>query len=488
MFFVMGVSIYTSRVVLDVLGVDDYGLYSVIAGIVILLSILNNSMISATQRFLTFELGKSDYAQVSRTFSMSMTAHIGIALLLLVIGETLGVWYLHNFLSIPAGREGAANWIYHLSMAILFVTIIRSPYNASIISYERMSFFAIASILETSLKLGIVYLLAVSQYDKLISYVALLFVVEILMTVMYWRYCKIKFNTCNYTFFIDRPYFRKLLGFLGWNLLGGVATLGTQQAGNLILNAFYGVAVNAAFGLSYQVSNALNQFVTNFQTAFRPQIIKLYSCQKMDEFYSLINRSALMSYYLLFIVSFPLFIYIHQVLGFWLKEVPDYSAGLCQILILTGLMDSLQAPLWIGISATGNIKNYQLVTSFLFIMNIPLSYVLMKYGYSPYWVLIIRLIIGIVMSVYRMFLCKRLFGFSISRYTKEVLFRISASTISIYLLWILLREWIRFSDLWGFIPLYFCIAIVSSFIIFFWGINRNDRLFLLSIAKSKLHI
>ena len=484
MFFVMAVSLYTSRVVLDVLGIEDYGLYNVIAGFVVLFSILNNSMEVATQRFLTFEIGKGNPKKVDDTFCMSLTAHFGIAIVLLILCETVGLWYIHNHLVIPEGREHAAYVVYQISLLILMITIIRTPYNSLIIAHERMSFFAIVSILGTVLKLLIVYALCVFAVDKLILYASLLCAVEFLMLVFYWRYCKKNYQT-SYRFFIDPPYFKKLLSFLGWNVMGGFATLGTQQAGNLIVNSFFGVAVNAAFGVAYQVNGALNQFVNNFQTAFRPQIVKLFSQEKYEDLYLLINRAALLSYYLIFIVSFPIFVNMDQVLGFWLKEVPEYSAGLCQLLILNGYIDALQAPLWMGITATGNIRAYQIWTSVLFILNIPLSILFISWGFSPYWILIIRLMLVVVMAIYRTIHAKRLYALPLSRYF-TVIGRVVLSTSCVCLIWYMFKPFFTTDSLLGFIYIYALLVVISTIIAFTLGISKQDRGVVVNLVKSKL--
>ncbi len=487
MFFVMAVSLYTSRIVLDVLGIDDYGLYNVIAGIVVMLSILNNCMITATQRFLTFEIGAGNEERVLNTFCMSMTAHIGISFLLLLIGETVGLWYVINHLSFPEGRDFAAIVTYQCSLFILIASIIRSPYNASIIAYERMSIFAVISILEIFLKLLIVFIIEIIDSDKLILYSLLLCLVELIIFVVNRSYCKTQFRTCLYRFYIDWPYFKKLISFLGWNFLGGISTLGTQQANNLIVNSFFGVTLNASFGVSYQISNAMNQFVTNFQTAFRPQIVKLYAQRRLDEMHLLLNRSALISFYLIFVISFPIYIYINKVLGFWLKVVPEYTPGLSRLLIISGCLDAIQAPLWIGISATGKIKQYQIWTSLLFFLTIPASILCMKLGMSPYWIIIVRLIIGVIMAIYRTIHSNFLFGFSVSVYIKSVIIRIFLSSATIYILWLYLKDFIIVDGLFSFTFVYIIILSLSLIVISLIGISTKDRIYVFNLIKDKFH-
>ena len=481
----MAISLYTSRVVLDKLGIENYGLYQVIAGFVVLFSILNNSMVLATQRFLTFEIGRGNSLQVMNTFNMSITAHIGIAVILLFLCETVGLWYVHNQLVIPEGRESAAYIVYQISLLGLVFSIVRSPYNSLIISYEKMSFFAVISILEAVLKLVIVFALTIFVVDKLILYAALLCGIEFLLFIIYWLYCKSNYKT-RYRFYIDRPYFKKLISFLGWTVMGGLATMGTQQAGNLIVNSFYGVVVNAAFGVAYQVNGALNQFVNNFQMAFRPQIVKLYSQEKYDEFYLLMNRAAIVSYYLLFLISFPLLTNMDFVLGIWLKEVPTFSAGLCRILIVIGYIDALQAPLWMGITATGNIRAYQIWSSVLFFLNIPLAIACMHLGLSPYWVLIVRLLVIVATSVYRSVLCRHLFAFPLSRYLSQVVVRVAIPTGIMLVIWYCVKRYFEVNSLLGFICLYSFLVVLSMVVIYAIGLSCHDRRLLVDLVKSKL--
>ena len=294
----MAVKLYTSRVVLDVLGVSDFGIYNVIGGIVVFISIINNSMSIATQRFITFELGKGDYQKVSNTFSMSMSIHIMLFILVLLLGETLGVYYIDNYLNVPVSRTRAAYWLFQISLVTLFFNIIRIPYHASIIAYEKMDFFAIISIVEVLLQLAIVFLLTVWKIDKLILYGLLILSVTAVSTVAYKFYCERVFSTCRYYWFYDKSYFKKMTGFLGWNLVGTIGTTGTNQIGNMLINYFRGPVVNAAYGVANSVNMAITGFTNSFQVAYTPQITKLYSQGKSAELFKLMNRCSLLSFFL----------------------------------------------------------------------------------------------------------------------------------------------------------------------------------------------
>ena len=486
MLLIMAVTLYTSRVVLDVLGVSDYGIYSVIGGIVVLVSMINHSMSAATQRFITFELGQNDLNKVSKTFCMSMTAHLLICAIVLALGETIGLYYVNNYLNIAAERHNAAFWVYQISLLTVVVNIIRIPYIASVIAYEKMSFFAIASIIETILKLFVVCLLVISGFDKLIFYTFLVLISTIAGNLIYWGYCKRRFSTCGYYWYMDKSYFKKLMGFFGWNFVGAVATTGTHQVGNVIVNFFCGTVANAAYGVASQVNGAINGLTSNFQTAFTPQIVKLYSQQKMPDLYTLMNRSALMSYYLLFMVAMPIFLKIDLVLSIWLKEVPKYAEIFCQWLIVYAFIDSLQAPLWKAITATGHIKYYEIWLNLVLMFNIPLSYFCLKWGFPPYYVVAISALLNLVTAVLRTIHVKVQIKFPIGLYLKDVILRSLFVTIVFLAFNMVINIGFVVDSLFAFV-LYFMLSVfVSIFLIVIIGFNNKDRALVISTLKSKL--
>lgn len=488
MLFTMGVTLYTSRVILKVLGVADYGIYSVIGGFVVLLSVVSNSMRNATQRFITFELGRGNAKQVRDTFSMCMIAHFIIGIVVIVLGESVGLWYVKTRLNIPEGREVAAMYVYQISLLTTVVTLIRSPYSASVIAHERMSFFAYMSIAEVCLKLAIVYLLTIGQWDKLVFYAFLILLVNIFILVLYRLFCKKLFDTCDFHFVIKKDYFYKLFSFLGWNLLGASATLGTNQAGNLIINHFLGVAINAAYGVANQVQGAMTAFVSNFQVAFTPQIVKLYAQNRLQDFYKLSNGSALLSYYILFLISFPILVNIDYILGVWLVEVPNYAGAFCSLLIIYSLIDVIQAPFWIGINASGNIKIYEIWLSGLLILNIPFSYFALKWGWEPYWVVAIRVILNFITAICRCFHVKVQLGFPIKEYLLNVVLRAFLVTIASIIVWFLIPHEHLYSTFGGFIVVYIVSVIIIGVFIFLFGLGKSERNLLLSFINQFLPI
>ena len=417
----MLVSLFTSRVVLQTLGVQDFGIYNVVGGVVVLFSFLNAAMSSATQRFLNFELGRKDFAQVGRVFSMSMSVHFAIAGAVLLLAETLGLWFLNTQLNIPAERMAAANWVYQFSVASTLLGIMLVPYNATIIAYERMTFYAWASIATTFLRLGIVYLLVIGNADKLVLYAALTFAVGVLMQIVHVVYCRRAFpRTAIYRPFRDKKLFRELVSFSGWSLFGGVANMANSQGINMVMNIFCGVGVNAAMGIANQVNAAVYQFVGNFQTAFNPQIVKLYSAGNHDAFIRLIFRASKFSYYMMFFLAFPLMLNADFVLSVWLGDVPEYAADFARWTLAFMLVDALSGPLWMSVQATGKIRNYQMIVSAFIFTNLPLCVLLLWCGFSPVWVLACRAGINVLTTLWRVFYLRGKVGLPSWKYLREV--------------------------------------------------------------------
>ena len=484
----MAVSLYTSRVLLEALGVSDFGIYNVICGIVVLISIISNSMSAATQRFITFELGRGDLQRASNTFSTSMSIHLVIFLLILLVCETLGIFYVKNFLNVPSDRLDAAFWLFQISIVTLFFNIIRIPYHASIIAYEKMDFFAIVGLVEVILQLAIVFVLTVWNVDKLILYGFLLMFVTALITIFYKIYCCKTFETCKYHPFFDKSYFGRLTNFFGWNLVGAIGTTGSNQVGNMLINYFCGSVINASYGVANRVNVAINGFASNFQVAYTPQIIKLYSQGNMTEFYRLMNRSALLSYYLLFLIAAPLCFYIDYILSIWLVEVPPYASTFIIFLILYNLIDSVQAPFWKAITATGNIKYYQIWLNVLLILNIPFTYFFLKNGYPPYVVVIIANLINFISAIIRTFHVKIQIGVSVLDYLKNVIIK----TLIVSLMYVIpmsfIRDYIHINNFWYFLIFYTVSAIYILFFILTLGISKEDRSIIMSLIKQRFSI
>jgi O-antigen/teichoic acid export membrane protein len=480
----MGVSLYTSRIVLSVLGTDNYGIYGVVGGIVIFFSFLNGAMASATQRFLNFELGRNDLKQVKQVFSMSMTVYILIALIALVLSETIGLWYLNTQMVIPPGRLEAANWAYQFSVLTFCIQVIRVPYEATIIAYERMSFYAYISIADVVFKLLVVCLLVFGDFDKLIYYAALNTGVVLLVSYLYKRYCNRTFTTARYAPFWDKKLYTRLMSFSGWSLLGSIANITTQQGGNLLLNLFYGVTVNASMGLANQVNRAVYGFVSSFQTAFNPAIVKAYAAGDKAYFFDLIFKASKYSYFLLFTLSLPVLLCCHFVMSVWLGQVPDYLVPFSRLMLLLMLMESAAAPLWISIQATGEIRNYQILMGSLLLLNLPLAYIALKMGFSPVSVLAVRVGVYAVVFMVRIFYLGRKIALPVRAYFAQVMMRLFAVTaLSVPLPWLAHHYWSGWSGL--------LLTILSTllgvgFSVYYFGLRSGERQVILYSIRRRL--
>lgn len=414
---IMLVTLYTSRVVLDVLGVDDYGIYNIVGSVVVSLSFIQSALNSATLRYISYELGKGEDGAVSRVFSMSLNIQALFLFIILALLETIGVWFLNQVLTIPPERLFAANVAYQFSVLTFCANILRVPYNAMIISFEKMSIYAILSIVEAVLRLIIVYCLLVLNEDKLISYAILVFFVALLTNAFYIVYCRKLFTgSCTYKFEKDKKLFRQMIGFSGWNLVGGITGMATHEGPNYFMNIFLGVRINAAMGIAKQVGSAIYTFTENFQTAFRPQIVKYYASDEKQKLNALIFNASKISFYLMFIIGFPVLVSMNNILDWWLVEVPKYATEFCVCMLLGYLVNAMSSPLWMLAHATGDIKKYQIVISIISLLIIPASVLILMLGMEPYWILAFQVVVNVLIFIYRLVFAKEKTGFPISKY------------------------------------------------------------------------
>lgn len=372
------ITLFTSRIVLKALGFDDFGLYNVIGGVVTLFAFLRSSMSSSTQRFLAYEMGSGTKDSLRRVFSVCLTTHILLALVLLVLAETIGLWFLNTHINIPAGREEAANWIYQFAVLSLCMNMVSLPYDADIVSNERMGYFAFLSILDAVLKLAIAYVVLYTMGDHLILYGALMMGISALNLFLNWVYCRMKFAETRFRFYWNKEMFLRIFSFSGWTIYGQLAVVGSNQGTNILVNIFHSVAANAAMGVGHQVNSALTGLVSNFQTAFKPQITKSYASGDYAYLTSLTNYASKISFFLLFIVSLPIMLNIDWVLQLWLDRMPAHAGELCIVFIIASLCNAVSAPLWMNIFATGKVRNYQLGLSAAYIAELIAVYVLFR--------------------------------------------------------------------------------------------------------------
>ncbi|MDD2791231.1 MAG: oligosaccharide flippase family protein [Sulfurimonas sp.] len=403
MLIIMAVSFYTVRVVLDTLGVNDFGIYNLVASFVMILAFLNSTLTSGTQRFLTFEIGKEDFVKLKQTFSTALLIHLALAFLMLIFAETVGLWFLYEKMNIPIDRFDAAFWAYQFAVASSMVMVIQVPYNALIIAHEKMHIFAYISIVEAILKLLIVYLLLIVSSDKLISYAIFMFIASLLIAFTYRIYVIRNYKESHFEFVFDRNIVKSMVHFSGWNIFGTLGSILSAQGINIILNIFFGPVAVAARALSSQVGGGLNQFAGAFQQAVTPQITKLFASNQIEELNRLLYQNAKYAFLLLWFLALPVLLETDYILSIWLVEIPENTALFCQLMIVHGLIGSLNRPYVMAIHATGNMKQTNVTAGVLLLLVIPVSYVLLDNGFSiiaPFIVYIIATILCFVIELY----------------------------------------------------------------------------------------
>lgn len=431
MVFLMVVGLFTTRVILDSLGAEDYGLYNVVGGFVSMFSVISAGLSSATQRFLSFYLGKGDMSGLNKTFSSCVYIFIALSLLIIIIAEICGIWFLENKLTIPEERLYAAHWVFHLSLLTLTISLISTPYNALIVAHEKMKAFAYISIVEAVAKLAIAYMIYVTSFDKLIVYAALLCGVQLFIRFLYNIYCNRHFPESTLNKHIDRVKIKEIYSFTGWSVLGGISYMGRTQGLNIILNIFFGSIVNAARGISVQIQGAINGFVSNFQMALNPQIVKTYSQNDLLSMRKLVYRSSKFSFCLLFFFALPIMMETEYILSVWLKATPEHTANFIRLLLVISMIDAISNPLVRSIEASGKIKMYQIICSILLLCVIPLSYVALKIHAIPELVYWISLAFYLITLQYRICLsCKILECKPMDFYRNVILKVLTMSSLS----------------------------------------------------------
>ena len=472
--FVMLVTLYTSRVILNTLGVSDFGIYNVVGGVVAMFSVISGSLSSSISRFITYELGHGDINKLKRIFSTSVNIQIGISLVILILAEIFGVWFLNTKMNIPTDRLTAANWVLQCSLISFIINLISVPYNACIIAHERMSAFAYISILETVLKLVIVYMLLVSPYDKLITYAVLLVVVSLIVRLIYGWYCNRNFDESRYKFVYDKNLVREMTGFAGWSFFGNGAYMLNVQGVDMLINIFFGVTLNAARGVATQVQNAVMQFVNNFTVAVNPQITKSYASGDTYYMNRLVCRGARFSYFLLLMFVVPIVCEADYILRLWLKTVPEYAPVFLRLTLFGSLMTLLGNTMLTAISATGNIRRYQLWVTVVGCLVFPLTWLAFEIGLPPETTYIIYIFIYFLLVFVRLYIAKGLLDFPVGLYLKDVVLRITAVSIISFILPLL----VIFNTEESFLRLCLsCAVSIFSFVlaVSLFGLQKSER-------------
>ena len=487
MFLNMGIGLITAGLVLRTLGITDYGIYNIVGGFVSMFGFLNSSMSSATQRFLSFDIGKGNSKQLHKTFSATVTIHWIIAIIVVIILETFGLWYINYRLNVPLERMDVVNAVFQFSVLSTFFGIIQVPYNALITAHEKFNVYAYISILEMFFKVLVLVLIVFMEVDKLLLYSFLLFITSFIIRVIYRVYCRNNFKESHYKFYYNKSYFSEILAFSGWNVFGSLAAVGRGQGNNLLLNTFFGTAMNAAYGVTYQVSSITSSFVSSFQLAINPQVIKSYANQDYQRTNYLIKSSSLYSYFLMLIIVIPIVFNIDFILEFWLTNVPPRTSDFIILCIVGVMLDVISNPLMTAARATGKMKWYQITISILIMLSLPLSYFALKLTNNPNWVFIFIAILNCIALGFRMFFLQNMMKFNVKEFVTDVLLKILVCTILSVLLNYCMYLCLPKVD--SFTKLIFSTALslmITFLLIFILGIGVQEKRMIKKIILQKI--
>ena len=481
----MLVSLFTVRIVLDVLGIIDYGIFNVVGGIVMMLGFLGGTMAGASQRFLAFEIGRNDKVRLKKTFSVTLTIYVFIAFLVIIIAETFGLWFVNHKMVIPPDRIEAARWVYHFAVFSFVMTIITIPYQSVIIAREKMNIYALIGILEVAAKLLIVYLLVLISFDKLKLYSMLVFISTTIITLIYRTYCKKNFEEATFKLSKDWSIFREISTYAGWNMIGSIANIFRTNGVNILLNLFYGPIVNAAQGIAFQITAAINNLILNFYMAVKPQITKTYATGNNIYFIKLVFQSSKFSFFLLLLLTMPLIIETHFILDLWLMEIPPYVILFTRLMIIGLLIETINNQLISALQASGKIKHYQITISLMLLLIIPISYLLFKFKAPPESTFYVS--IGIVLLYFypQIFIVKKVIQFSVKLYFNQVIIPIIIVTIISYVLPLIIHLNMEYGIL-RFFVVSFSGLIFSLFSIYFLGISKGEKTMVKSWVNRKI--
>ena len=470
----MLLGLFTSRIVLEALGENDYGVYNVVGGVVAMFTIISGSMSTAASRFITFELGKGESAQLNKVFSTTVTIQFIISLLVVVLAEPLGLWFIDNKMTIDPARIPAARIVLHFSIFSFVVNLMSVPQMASITAHERMSSYAYIGIMEGLLRFMVAIIISRCGYDRLILYSILMAGSVMLVRMAYGSYCKKNFPECHYRPVFDRSLFKEMFSFAGWNFIGSMSGILRDQGGNILVNLFSGPAVNAARGLAVQLNGAIQSFVTNFMTAVNPQITKSYASGDHQYMYSLMRKSSRMSFYLLFILALPVLFNTEYVMSLWLKDVPDHAALFVQLFLIFTLSESISMPLITAMFATGKVRDYQIVVGGLQLLNLPLSYIFLKLGAIPEVTVIVAIALSQICLFARLHMLKRTIAISPVEFVRRVYLNVLAvASVAIMLPMILVQ--LNLTGLHGFLIKASAAVLSAVLSVAFVGCTRSER-------------
>lgn len=424
MLVMMFISFFTARITLNALGVDDYGINNVVGGLVSMFSLLSSSLSSATSRFMTFGLGQGDLNNLKKIFSTAINIHVVLSVIVVIAIETVGIWFLNNKMTIPTDRLYAANWVLQCSVVSFAIGLLSVPYNSAIIAHEKMSAFAYMTIFDAVSRLIVIFSIYYYRGDKLILLAILLMLQSSIRQAIYWIYCKRKFMECVYVYGWDKQMGKKIFSFAGWTFIGCTAGLMKNQGVNILINLFTSPAVNAARGIAMQVNSITGQFIGGFMTALNPQIIKDYAAGELEQMHKLIYNGTRLSYYLFMFLSIPIFLEIESILYVWLGQVPEHTVLFTRLVVILSLAEIISNALITAQVATGDIKKYQLVVGGILLLNLPVSYVLLKLGFFPEVTIIVAIVISQICMIARLWFLRAMIKLPARFFLQKVYFNV----------------------------------------------------------------
>lgn len=486
MLVTMVVSLYTSRIVFQALGIDNYGIYNVVASVIVFFSFINQGLTASTRRYITAEIEKGDAESQRNVFNLAVWAHVMIAGIILVLGETVGLWVVNSFLNLPGDRMFAANVVYQLSVLSAILSVMQAPFTAAITAHERMNIYAYLSILDVVMRLLLAYVVMVASYDKLIVYAICVFFVGVLNVVINRIYCYRKFPMCRYKRPHNRSLLKEIFSYMGWSLGGQLMGVFTNQGVTILVNTFFSVAANAAMGVSNQITKIVNQFVTNFQIAFHPQITRQYVSSNFEELNKLIVRSSRYSAYLVLIFLIPICCQVENFLSIWLGDYPHYAVEFCILTLIVIYFDAITGPLWMLLCSDKDIKKYQIVISIISSFNFFGAWVLLLLGLPPYSVVIARIVVYVAVLIARLVLSKeRVSSFPVKEWLGKVLIQPLLFSIVPLICIYFLRMIVIENNIIELFVKAGIVLVITCILIFVFGFEKKERQFVYSKIQRK---
>ena len=481
----MAISLYTSRLILNTLGVNDFGIYNVVAGFIAMFSILSDTLSTSVSRFITIAIGKDDIKTQTKVFSSSVNVLLTVALVVFILVEIFGLWFIKSKINVPIERMGVLNTVFQLAVINFSIGIFKVAFNSLIIAHEKATAFAWLAIGEAILKLVAILLLAKSPVDKLVTYVLFLLFINIFITFVAMIYCRLCFKECRYNFFFDSVLLKNMMKFTGWTLFGRGALIVSGHGVNMLLNVFFGVVVNAARGIASQVDGATRQFVYNVMMAINPQIIKSYSMGEITYMHRLIYKGAKYGCFIMLLYTIPIVCETEYILRIWLGIIPEYTTLFARLVFLESLFYVMTLTMNTAIQATGKIRNYQILTGMMLLLNIVITYVVFRMGASPAFAYVVSILVNVCIVMANLYYSKKLVGLSVWTFVHEVFYK----TVMIFVFSICLPIVIQImlpSSIWRLSLVVITSLIVTSCFIYSIGLNKNERLFILQAIGSRV--